>query len=79
MNIKHDILAAMEREGWKASRLAREAGVAAPIVTRIVTGERSGVCPRNLVKLWPYLYPGEPVPAPLLPTPPTATPPDAAE
>lgn len=66
MNIKHDIQMAMDRTGWKASRLAKEAGVAAPIVTRILTDDRQGVQPKTLVKLWPFLYPGVPIPEPLL-------------
>lgn len=62
MKLKEDIAIALERNGWKATRLAREAGVAPPVVTRIMSGKRVGVRLETLKKLWPFIYPGTPMP-----------------
>jgi DNA-binding Xre family transcriptional regulator len=56
MDIKQDIKQYLEVSGWSASRLAREAGVATPVITRLMTGERKGVHSQTLSKLWPFLY-----------------------
>jgi len=64
MNIESDIRAALERTGWNASRLAREAGVKPPIVTRILAGTRKGLHSDTLAKLWPFLHPDTPTTLP---------------
>ncbi|MFW5970493.1 MAG: helix-turn-helix domain-containing protein [Desulfovermiculus sp.] len=56
MDIKQDIKQYLKESGWSASRLAREAGVATPVITRLMTGERKGIHSQTLSKLWPFLY-----------------------
>lgn len=62
MNIKADIKAYLEATGMSAAALAKQVDVAPPVITRILTGERSGCHSSTLEKLWPVLYgPGSPL------------------
>lgn len=56
MNIKTDIEQFLRDTGWNAHRLAQESEVAAPIITRLLSGERKGVHSKTLERLWPFLY-----------------------
>jgi DNA-binding Xre family transcriptional regulator len=55
MNIREQIEKALLQHGWTATRLAREAGIAPPVITRFLSGERSGLHSSTLEKLWPYI------------------------
>lgn len=63
MNLVEDIRRVLEESGWSATHLAKEAGVAPPIITRLLSGERKEVRSGTLQRLWPFLY-GEKRPAP---------------
>jgi len=65
MNIKQDIVSFLATSGWTATRLAREAGVAPPQLTRLLSGERDGLHSKTVERLWPFLY-GDRRPAPSL-------------
>lgn len=56
MNIKQEIQNALERLGWTATKLANEAGVAPPVLTRFLSGDRDGIHSKTLEKLWPFIY-----------------------
>lgn len=57
MNLKEDLNIFFQETGWSACRLAREAKVkSVQAITRIQSGERSGMHSKNLAKLWPFLY-----------------------
>jgi len=66
MNIQADIKQLLEESGWPASRLASEAGIPAPVITRFLRGDRKGMHTRTLEKLWPFLY-GDRRPTPVPP------------
>lgn len=55
MNLKDEITKCLARNGWKPSRLAAEAGVPQPVISRIMTGRRRGVHSETLFKLRPFL------------------------
>lgn len=56
MNIKKDIEKFLAANGWTASRLAQEAGVPIPVVTRLLSGERKGLHSDTVQKLWPFIH-----------------------
>jgi DNA-binding Xre family transcriptional regulator len=56
MDIQNDIKKYLENRRCSASYLAKQAGVAPPIITRILSGERKGVHSKTLERLWPFLY-----------------------
>ena len=56
MDIQGDIKNFLARSGWNAARLAREAGLAFPIVYRLKSGERKNLTMRTYKKLEPFLY-----------------------
>ncbi len=56
MNIKNEIQSFLDRSGWKASQLARAAGIRPQMVTRILNGERHGMTLRTYEKLRPFLH-----------------------
>ncbi|WP_319764467.1 helix-turn-helix transcriptional regulator [Maridesulfovibrio sp.] len=56
MNIKEDLKKFLEDTGWTAAKLANEANISAPVITRFLSGARKGLHSSTLEKLWPYLY-----------------------
>ncbi|WP_424450063.1 helix-turn-helix domain-containing protein [Pseudodesulfovibrio tunisiensis] len=56
MQIKQLIQKTLAERGWTATKLAREAGVAPPVITRILSGERKGLHSTTIEKLWPFLF-----------------------
>jgi transcriptional regulator with XRE-family HTH domain len=56
MNIKDDIQRFLKCTGMSAAGLARQAGISAPVITRILSGERKGLHSSTLEKLSPFLY-----------------------
>lgn len=60
MDIQHEIKTFLERSGWNTARLAREAGLAFPIVSRLKSGERKNLTMRTYKKLEPFLCGDQP-------------------
>lgn len=54
MNLVEKIQACLDARGWKATKLANEAGVPIPCITRVLSGERQGMHSKNLMKLQPF-------------------------
>ena len=55
LDIRAEIQAFLEQTGWSASKLAREAGVTSPTLTRFLKGTRAGLHTKTLEKLWPII------------------------
>lgn len=56
MNIKEDIQACLDRNGWTASDLARAAQITPAMICRVLKGTRAGLNSATISKLWPFLY-----------------------
>ena len=56
MNIKEDIQACLDRNGWTASDLARAAKITPAMICRVLNGTRAGLNSATISKLWPFLY-----------------------
>ncbi len=55
-NLRDDIRELLQVSGWPASRLAKEAGIPAVCITRLLKGTRKGLHSDNVQKLLPFLY-----------------------
>lgn len=56
MDIQKDIETFLQTSGWNVSQLAKAAGLAVPVVSRLRTGARKGLNMRTFEKLRPYIY-----------------------
>ena len=56
MDIQKDIDTFLRTSGWSVSQLAKAAGLAVPVVSRLRTGARKGLTMRTFEKLRPYIY-----------------------
>lgn len=56
INIEKDINDFLAASGWSVSRLAKAAGIAIPIVSRLKNGRRKGLTLDTFLKLHPILY-----------------------
>lgn len=56
MNIEKDINDFLAASGWSVSRLAKTAGIATPIVSRLKNGRRKGLTLDTFLKLRPIIY-----------------------